>query len=267
MKKILTLIFSTLFVSIAISSYAQSTYEENVAIGNTIIQGSIGLGEKIADEVSKKKNKEKLEQFKRSHKRDADCYYLDQNGNIQETRIPECKIGDKHYTNLRCSDYNRLMEEYERNEKLRQQALIRQQQEEASYVDLGLPSGTLWKSYNEQGYYTYYQANTTFGNKLPTKEQCDELISYCQAVVSGNGYLITGRNGNCIYLPCYGWRWNTGAGGTFAPDNGYYMVRTLPQGGQNAFIMQLWPNGNISFSKTDLGSAVSTSVRLVKSKY
>ncbi len=44
------------------------------------------------------------------------------------------------------------------------------------YVDLGLPSGTKWKSVNEagdeNGFYTYDEAIKAFGNKLPTKKQC-----------------------------------------------------------------------------------------------
>ena len=41
----------------------------------------------------------------------------------------------------------------------------------AGYVDLGLPSGTLWKDKNEEGgFYTYDQAVSKFGNKLPTKD-------------------------------------------------------------------------------------------------
>ena len=42
------------------------------------------------------------------------------------------------------------------------------------YVDLGLPSGTLWKNANEGGddaLYTYDEAVSMFGDKLPTKEQ------------------------------------------------------------------------------------------------
>ena len=44
----------------------------------------------------------------------------------------------------------------------------------AGYVDLGLPSGTKWKSTNEiggnNGFYTYDEAISAFGDKLPTKE-------------------------------------------------------------------------------------------------
>lgn len=39
------------------------------------------------------------------------------------------------------------------------------------YVDLGLPSGTMWKLFIEDGYYTFDRAVEKFGSNLPTKEQ------------------------------------------------------------------------------------------------
>ena len=38
------------------------------------------------------------------------------------------------------------------------------------YVDLGLPSGILWKANNESGFYDYDSAVNKYGNKLPTHE-------------------------------------------------------------------------------------------------
>lgn len=43
------------------------------------------------------------------------------------------------------------------------------------YTDLGLPSGTIWKNFNATGFYTYDEAVSQFGNRLPTKEQWEEL--------------------------------------------------------------------------------------------
>jgi len=46
-------------------------------------------------------------------------------------------------------------------------------------VNLGLPSGTFWKDKNETGgwnnYFTYEQTLNQFGDRLPTKEQLQEL--------------------------------------------------------------------------------------------
>ena len=73
-------------------------------------------------------------------------------------------------------------------------------------VDLGLSSGILWKNKNEDGgFYTYEQALNKFGNKLPTKEQFAELKNECQWSWLGNGYRVTGPNGNSIVLPAAGY--------------------------------------------------------------
>lgn len=72
------------------------------------------------------------------------------------------------------------------------------------YVDLDLPSGTLWKDDNEKGYYTYEQAVRQFGPQLPTKNQLEELVSKCTWEWKGGGYIITGKNGKSIYLAAAG---------------------------------------------------------------
>lgn len=72
------------------------------------------------------------------------------------------------------------------------------------YVDLGLPSGTQWKTTNESGYYTYDQAVAAFGRNLPSKSQLIELNEKCSWEWSGNGYKVIGPNGNSIFLPAAG---------------------------------------------------------------
>ncbi len=76
----------------------------------------------------------------------------------------------------------------------------------AQYVDLGLPSGTLWKSQNEPGFYTYDTAVKLFGDKLPSINQWSELMDKCTWKWVGDGYLVTGKNGNSITLPASGYR-------------------------------------------------------------
>ena len=79
--------------------------------------------------------------------------------------------------------------------------------QESDYVDLGLPSGTLWKSKNEKGmYYTYDEAVSQFGDKLPTREQFAELQAFCTWTWNGKGYVVKGDNGNSIILPAAGRR-------------------------------------------------------------
>jgi hypothetical protein len=74
------------------------------------------------------------------------------------------------------------------------------------YTDLGLPSGTIWKNFNATGFYTYDEAVSLFGNRLPTKEQWEELKAECQWSWNGSGYKVTGPNGNSIVLPASGFR-------------------------------------------------------------
>ena len=77
--------------------------------------------------------------------------------------------------------------------------------QESDYVDLGLPSGTLWKSKNEKGmYYTYDEAVSQFGDKLPTREQFAELQACCTWTWNGKGYVVEGENGNSIVLQAAG---------------------------------------------------------------
>ena len=83
----------------------------------------------------------------------------------------------------------------------------------SDYVDLGLPSGTLWKNANEGGdnaRYTYDEAVSRWGSKLPTKEQLVELKNKCRwkwTTRKGvKGYKVIGPNGKSIFLPATGYR-------------------------------------------------------------
>lgn len=90
------------------------------------------------------------------------------------------------------------------------------------YVDLGLPSGTLWKDKNEEGgFYTFVQALSTFGNSLPNREQMEELKNSCKWIWSDNGYKVVGPNGKSIFLPAASYRdcnWDL----VKFDDKGYY---------------------------------------------
>ena len=120
------------------------------------------------------------------------------------------------------------------------------------YVDLGLLSGTLWKDMNEDGYYTYDQAASKFGNKLPTKEQLEELKKSCNWTWIGDGYNVTGPNGNSIVLPvtgnrrCDGRVDNMGFGGSYwtstpnGSDFAWYLY--IYTGGVNIFGDNRWCN-------------------------
>lgn len=70
----------------------------------------------------------------------------------------------------------------------------------AQYVDLGLPSGTKWKSQSESSSYTFAYALRYYDGFLPTSGQFEELIENCTWKWTGKGYKVIGRNGNSIYL-------------------------------------------------------------------
>ena len=73
---------------------------------------------------------------------------------------------------------------------------------QTGYVDLGLPSGTLWAAQNESEFYWSNSACKKFGNLLPTKEQFEELIYNCIIEWNDSGLLVKGKNnGNAIFLP------------------------------------------------------------------
>lgn len=99
--------------------------------------------------------------------------------------------------------------------KLSDKTIVEQVQEQKCYIDLGLPSGTLWKNTNEGGdhvHYTYDEAISQFGNKLPTKQQLEELKDKCIWIRKDNECIVTGPNGNSISLPAAGYSFCGGRG-------------------------------------------------------
>lgn len=129
------------------------------------------------------------------------------------------------------------------------------------YTDLGLPSGTIWKNFNATGFYTYDEAVSQFGNRLPTKEQWEELKAECQWSWNGSGYKVTGPNGKSIVLPALGVRncedevWRVGT-------NGFYWSST-PDGSDKSWRLDFGSSGVIMRSD---GRCPGFSVRLVQNK-
>ena len=73
------------------------------------------------------------------------------------------------------------------------------------YIDLGLPSGTLWKCENEAGLYENVDAVAKFGDNLPTKDQYEELANNCNSYRIRNTLRFISRiNGKAIDLPIVG---------------------------------------------------------------
>ena len=79
--------------------------------------------------------------------------------------------------------------------------------EKQGYVDLGLPSGTMWREWNEgDSFYNYDEAKRKFGKRLPSKKQWKELENKCKWRWTSSGYNVCGTNGNEIFLPASGVR-------------------------------------------------------------
>ena len=105
----------------------------------------------------------------------------------------------------------------------------------AQYVDLGLPSGTKWKSFNEPDLYSHGEAISKFTDQLPTYEQWGELYGICDWIRVGSAYKVIGPNGNFIKFPAvrghncidglsfesfYGIYWSSAPDGS---DDAYYL--------------------------------------------
>lgn len=130
----------------------------------------------------------------------------------------------------------------------------------AGYVDLGLPSGTLWKAENEDcGLITYDQAMNFYGNSLPTKEQFEELKNNCLWTWTGNGYKVKGKNGESIVLPAAGSRYCDGSVYDVG-SRGYYWSST-PYGSEYAWDLNFL-SGEVRMGRNN--RCGSRSVRLVR---
>lgn len=135
----------------------------------------------------------------------------------------------------------------------------------SGYVDLGLPSGTKWKVDNETNpndeynFYTYDEALESFVDKLPTKEQFEELKDCCQWSWNGGGYRVKGRNGNSITLPAAGRRkcdWEVSNVGSLG---GYWS--STSNGSDNAWALGF---NSDEINVANNGRCYGRSVRLVK---
>lgn len=133
-------------------------------------------------------------------------------------------------------------------------------EDEQDYVDLGLPSGTLWKKQNEEKkYYKFYQIRELLP-KLPTADQFDELRGCCTWRWTGNGYEVVGRNGNSIFLPAEG-EDNCQNNIVGIGVTGNYWTSTIHTPYDRSYCLTINKDG---FKLWDRGSCHGFSLRLVK---
>ena len=106
------------------------------------------------------------------------------------------------------------------------------------YVDLGLTSGAFWKKQSEYGLFTFKDALSRFGQRLPGLEQYRELIKECDWLWDENGYNIVGPSGNSIKLLAQGYK--TGDQLIDANICGHYWTNKL-QTDTYAFALEFTP--------------------------
>lgn len=133
------------------------------------------------------------------------------------------------------------------------------------YVDLGLSSGTKWKSSNEMnpddesGFYDYDLAMSLFEKNMPTKEQWMELVNECNWTWTGMGYRVTGVNNNSIVLSAAGFR-NCEGYVDYVGSKGFYWS-SVPSGSGRAWYLG-FTSGNVGMGDSD--RCYGRSVRLVR---
>lgn len=149
------------------------------------------------------------------------------------------------------------------NAQIRAEQERKAQLKAQGFVDLGLPSGTLWKNQNEANYYTYSQAVKNFGDYLPNKKHIQELKKYCRWTWTGNGYKVTGPNEQYIILPSQGYY--SAWGNQVEKEYGYYWSSTLENSEAVYLFFRKNNNGQneIDISSSYILRDSSFSVRLI----
>lgn len=109
------------------------------------------------------------------------------------------------------------------------------------FVDLGLPSKTIWATENikhekKEAYFTFNEAVEKFGDNLPQKEDWAELFKYCSHKWDDDrkGCVITGPNGNSIFLPAAGYHVSASVNGV-GSYGGYWSGTPISGDVSNAY--------------------------------
>ena len=138
-----------------------------------------------------------------------------------------------------------------------------------AWVDLGLPSGTLWATCNvganspEEygGYYTFEEAQAY---NSPSLDQIKELLDNCSSVWTSqngvNGLKFTGPNGGTIFLPAAGTIWDGEL--RYVGSGGYYWSSTPYD--ESIGCGFLFVSGDVSLSECFDYRGYGTSVRPVR---
>ena len=137
------------------------------------------------------------------------------------------------------------------------------------FVDLGLPSGTLWAKHNvkiaNKKHFTHYEiplVEYITGYNVPSKEDFEELIDLCKwewkTIGRTKGYKVTGPNGNHIFLHAADFDNGTSLCGT--ESLGYYWS-TACTPGYCAYYLRIHSSGMYMYN---LYKYYGLSIRLIK---
>ena len=154
------------------ASYTKEIYEEVNSLLSLVNKKIIGIG--VVDAIALKEE-------------------LKTNGLVQ-------KIHEAGITAQRKVAADKRRKEVEKKKISESRAYLKAH----GYVDLGLPSGTVWKSENERGFYE--RRNRGQIMNLPSSNQWRELLDKCNWSWSWfrGGFKIVGPNGASIFLPASG---------------------------------------------------------------
>ena len=127
------------------------------------------------------------------------------------------------------------------------------------YVDMGLPSGTLWKATNEADLHTLAEATEAFGNEnLPNFIDWFELLWYCDVEKKEGGCEVKNKkNGKTIFFPFTD---TEALQDGEAPTTGSYLCSGIS--GDELYMMKVSKETGITSTVTELAKALS--VRLVR---
>ena len=141
--------------------------------------------------------------------------------------------------------------------------------EQNIYVDLGLPSGTLWKNQNEVnpnhkfGLFTFNQAIDMYGQQLPTREQWQELLDKCTWSWTYEGFKVVGNNKNYIIIPAEGAMDDMDKEPYGIGEDGNYWT-SAPSGTRDAWAFEFEAGGKDIGIDNNLSQETYISVRLVQ---
>ena len=139
------------------------------------------------------------------------------------------------------------------------------------FVDLGLPSGTLWGKRNvkiaNKKHFTHYEIpliEYITGYNVPSKEDFEELINLCKwewkTIGRTKGYKVTGPNGKSIFLSSAGYCYDNSL--YSVGSLGYYWSTKYDCSNNDAYSLSFY-NSSKNVSRY-LGRRYGLSIRLIK---